>query len=131
MSVRAFTPQAVLEWLVRTGRQPDILHTHDWSTAPVGKYLWNHYHFNGLHNPKCVFTIHNLEFGEMLVGDATFACQLFTTVSPSYAFEISGNPAVEPHVGKLYGVRNGRRGCGLQGPGVGGLSAVGEWVLAG
>eukprot|EP00967_Tisochrysis_lutea_P015782 scaffold17784_cov22-Tisochrysis_lutea.AAC.2 len=32
-----FFCKAALEFLLRTGRQPDILHCHDWSTAHVAK----------------------------------------------------------------------------------------------
>lgn len=32
--------QAALEFLLRTQRQPDILHCHDWSTADVAKAYW-------------------------------------------------------------------------------------------
>ena len=31
--------QAALEFLLVTGRQPDILHCHDWSTAGVAQVL--------------------------------------------------------------------------------------------
>ena len=54
-----------------------------------------------------MFTIHNLNYGATLIGQAMAACKLATTVSPTYAAEISGNPAVAPCMGKLYGIRNG------------------------
>ena len=34
-------------------------------------------------------------------------CAVATTVSPTYAAEIAGNPAIAPHLGKMFGVRNG------------------------
>ncbi len=46
--------QAALEFLLRTGRQPDILHCHDWSTADVAKAYWTEYHQYGLWKPKVV-----------------------------------------------------------------------------
>lgn len=46
--------QAALEFLLRTGRQPDILHCHDWSTADVAKSYWTEYHHYGLWKPKVV-----------------------------------------------------------------------------
>lgn len=42
-----------------------------------------------------------------LIGDAAHHCQAFTTVSPSYAGEIGGHPALAPHAGKFRGIRNG------------------------
>ena len=41
------------------------------------------------------------------VGAAALANQIITTVSPSYAGEVSGHPAVGPHLGKFHGVLNG------------------------
>ncbi len=32
--------QAALEFLLQTGRQPDILHCHDWSTAILAETYW-------------------------------------------------------------------------------------------
>jgi hypothetical protein len=54
-----------------------------------------------------VFTIHNLNYGADLIGRAMQACAVSTTVSPTYAQEISGTPAVAPNLGKMFGVRNG------------------------
>lgn len=60
--------------------------------------------------PPCyrpVFTIHNLNYGADLIGQAMAASAVATTVSPTYAKEISGDPAVSAHLGKMIGVRNG------------------------
>lgn len=46
--------QCALEFLMRTQRQPDILHCHDWSSADVAKYYWTEYHSYGLWKPKVV-----------------------------------------------------------------------------
>ncbi|GAB4820993.1 hypothetical protein N2152v2_008039, partial [Parachlorella kessleri] len=99
--------RCALEFLLRTGRQPDILHCHDWSSADVAKYYWTEYHNYGLWKPNVVFTIHNLEFGAQKLGEAAYFSQRFTTVSPTYAFEIGGNPIIAPNAGKLMGIRNG------------------------
>jgi glycogen synthase len=37
-----------------------------------------------------VFTIHNMDFGEKKLGDAAYFSQRFTTVSPTYAWEVGG-----------------------------------------
>ena len=102
-----FFSRAALEFLLRTQRQPDILHCHDWSTAEVAKSYWNEYHAYGLWRPKVVFTIHNLNYGAAAIGDAAYFSQRFTTVSPSYAWEIGGHPSIAPHSAKLMGIRNG------------------------
>lgn len=54
-----------------------------------------------------MFTIHNLNYGAELIGRAMAAASVATTVSPTYSKEISGHPAVAPHLGKMFGVRNG------------------------
>jgi glycogen synthase len=38
-----FFSKAALEFMIRTGRQPDIVHCHDWSTAHVAKAYWEDY----------------------------------------------------------------------------------------
>ncbi len=156
--------------------RPDILHCHDWQTAPIA--------WGDKDNAKTVFTIHNLNYGARqrqrgaalqgkgrgwrgcgarldrpglrwrgwcsaarrrcrpggglsppllhparlpplptappplppapgagadLVGKAMSSSQVATTVSPTYAREISGHPAVAPNLGKLFGIRCARR----------------------
>lgn len=83
-----FFCKAALEFLLKTGRQPDILHCHDWSTAHVAQSYWSDYHPYGLHKPRVIFTIHNLNYGQKKIGEAAHACQKFTTVSPTYAYEV-------------------------------------------
>ena len=75
----------------------------------MARAYWTEWHNYGLHKPKAVFTIHNLEFGQAKIGQAVYHSQIVTTVSPSYAGEISGHGAIRDHVGKLHGVRNGAR----------------------
>ena len=59
----------------------DIVHAHDWATAPVA--------FAGdLAGAKAVFTIHNLNYGADLIGRAMAASAAATTVSPTYAAEV-------------------------------------------
>ena len=102
-----FFCNAALEFLLQTNRQPDILHCHDWSTATVAASYWQNYHNYGLWKPKVVFTIHNMNYGQMKIGEASFHAQLTTTVSPSYAGEVSGHAAVRDNLHKFHGVRNG------------------------
>ncbi|PNW73958.1 hypothetical protein CHLRE_13g579598v5 [Chlamydomonas reinhardtii] len=77
----------------------DIIHCHDWQSAPVA--------YGDRGGAKTVFTIHNLSYGADLIGRAMQACQVATTVSPTYAREIAGHPSVAAHLNKLYGVLNG------------------------
>lgn len=63
----------------------DILHCHDWSSAPVAWLFKDHYMHYGLSKARVVFTIHNLEFGAGLIGKAMAYCDKSTTVS-TYGF---------------------------------------------
>lgn len=61
------------------GGRADIVHCHDWATAPVA--------FGDLAQAAPVFTIHNLNYGADLIGRAVAASAVATTVSPTYATE--------------------------------------------
>jgi len=88
---------------------PDVLHCHDWTAAAV---CWAE-----RASAAAVLTVHNIAFGQQQIGEAMAHCDVATTVSPSYAQEVAGHPAVASHVGKLHGVRNGID-AGLWDPGV-------------
>ena len=89
-----------LRWLLNeSGRKPDILHAHDWQSAPIA--------FLDREGVAVAFTIHNLNYGADLIGRAMGTCDIATTVSPTYAAEIGGHPSVAAHHDKFYGIRNG------------------------
>jgi starch synthase len=56
----AFFSRALLEFLLKTGKQPDIIHCHDWQTALVPALLRESYAALGLAHPSVCFTLHNL-----------------------------------------------------------------------
>lgn len=43
---------------------------------------------------QVVFTIHNMNYGQKKIAEAAEWCQKFTTVSPTYAFEVGDHPAI-------------------------------------
>ena len=98
-----FFSKCALAWMQHVGDMPDIVHAHDWSTShcvfarrsslPAGA--------------ATVLTIHNLQFGQDLIGRAMQKATFATTVSPTYAEEIKGQGAVSPNAGKMVGIRNG------------------------
>ena len=59
--------RASLEYLERTGRNPDIIHLHEWQTAAAAMLYWDHFQQNTrLDRPKITLTIHNAaNSGEM------------------------------------------------------------------
>ncbi|XP_068323950.1 starch synthase 3, chloroplastic/amyloplastic-like [Pyrus communis] len=102
-----FFCHAALEFLLQSGFHPDIIHCHDWSSAPVAWLFKDHYMHYGLSKARVVFTIHNLEFGTHFIGKAVAYSDKSTTVSNTYAKEVSGNPAIASHLYKFHGIING------------------------
>ncbi|CAM8911981.1 unnamed protein product [Rhodiola kirilowii] len=102
-----FFCHAALEFLLQSGSHPDIIHCHDWSSASVSWQFKDHYMQYGLNKTRIVFTIHNLEFGAALIGKAMQYSDKATTVSVTYAKEVSGQPVIAPHLHKFHGILNG------------------------
>ena len=57
----AFFSKACLEALKVLSIVPDILHCHDWHTAPAAVYLAAEYH-KSFPNTRCLLTIHNIQY---------------------------------------------------------------------
>ncbi|EPS64175.1 hypothetical protein M569_10602, partial [Genlisea aurea] len=102
-----FFCHAALEFLQQSRFQPDIIHCHDWSSAPVAWLFKEQYMHYGLSKARIVFTIHNLEFGAAMIGKAMAFSDKATTVSPTYSREVSGHSAIAPHMYKFHGILNG------------------------
>ncbi|CAN1811135.1 Soluble starch synthase 3, chloroplastic/amyloplastic [Linum perenne] len=102
-----FFCHAALEFLLQSGSHPDIIHCHDWSSAPVAWLFKDHYVHYGLSKTRIIFTIHNLEFGVQNISKAMTYSDKATTVSPTYATEVAGNGAIAPHLYKFHGILNG------------------------
>jgi starch synthase len=113
----AFFSRAVLEMLHHIDFEPEIIHCNDWQTALVPVFLDVFYRQSEKHRSiKTVFTIHNIQyqgiFGLEIIQDvlglpehahgmveyqgncnymkaAIEQCNLLTTVSPTYAQELT------------------------------------------
>ena len=55
----AFFSKAALEFLLKSGKRPDIIHCHDWQTALVPVLLYEIYQSIGLWNSRVCLTVHN------------------------------------------------------------------------
>lgn len=54
--------RASLDYLLKSGKQPDILHLHNWQTAAVAPLFWDIFVNQGLGSTRILFTCHNFEF---------------------------------------------------------------------
>jgi starch synthase len=55
----AFFSRAVLEFLLKSGRRPDIIHCNDWQTGLVPVLLFEMYQGLGLAGSRVCYTLHN------------------------------------------------------------------------
>ncbi|MEY4385800.1 MAG: glycogen synthase GlgA [Verrucomicrobiota bacterium] len=55
----AFFCRAALEFMLKTGKHPDVIHCHDWQTALVPVLLYEMYQHLGMRHSRACFTIHN------------------------------------------------------------------------
>jgi starch synthase len=56
----AFFSRAALEFMLKSGKHPDIIHCHDWQTGLVPVLLYEMYQGLGLTHPRVCYTLHNL-----------------------------------------------------------------------
>ncbi len=57
----AFFSRAALEFMLKSGKHPDIIHCHDWQTALVPVLLYEIYQHLGMTHPRVCFTLHNMQ----------------------------------------------------------------------
>lgn len=57
----AFFSRAALEFLLKSGKRPDIIHCHDWQTGIAPVMLFDIYKGLGMGNSRVCFTLHNLK----------------------------------------------------------------------
>jgi starch synthase len=55
----AFLSKAALEFMLKAGKRPDVIHCHDWQTALVPVLLYEIYQQQGMHDQRVCYTIHN------------------------------------------------------------------------
>lgn len=57
----AFFSKAALEFLLKSGKRPDVIHCHDWQTGLVPVMLFELYQYIGMENQRVCYTIHNFK----------------------------------------------------------------------
>jgi starch synthase len=65
----AFFSRAALEFMYKTGKRPDVIHTHDWQTGLVPVLLFEMYQRMGMENQRVCHTIHNFRH-QGIVGES-------------------------------------------------------------
>lgn len=55
----AFFSRAAMEYLLKSGKHPDIIHCHDWQTGLVPVFLYEIYQHLGMQRSRACYTIHN------------------------------------------------------------------------
>ncbi|KAL3700083.1 hypothetical protein R1sor_018105 [Riccia sorocarpa] len=68
--------RAALEFLLQSGKRPDMIHTHDWQTAVVAPLYWDIYVPQGLDSARLAFTCHNFEYQGVDAPGALASCGL-------------------------------------------------------
>ncbi len=56
-----FFCRAALEFMWKSGKNPDIIHCHDWQTALIPVLLYEIYQNMGMTHPRVCYTLHNLK----------------------------------------------------------------------
>lgn len=57
----AFFTKAAMEFILHSGKRPDIIHTHDWQSALAPVMLYELYQHSGMEKIRCLHTIHNFK----------------------------------------------------------------------
>ncbi len=57
----AFFCRAALEFMLQSGKHPDVIHCHDWQTGLVPVLLFDVYKHLGMTHPRVCYTLHNLK----------------------------------------------------------------------
>ncbi|XVF17434.1 hypothetical protein REPUB_Repub10bG0121900 [Reevesia pubescens] len=53
--------RASLDYIAKSGKQPDVLHLHNWETAIVGPLFWDIFYKQGLGNTRILLTCHGFD----------------------------------------------------------------------
>ncbi|MGF1492675.1 MAG: glycogen synthase GlgA [Microcoleaceae cyanobacterium] len=72
----AFFSRATLEFLLKTGKRPDIIHCHDWQTGLVPVLLFEMYKYLGMETQRVCYTIHNFKHQGVAGADVLWATGL-------------------------------------------------------
>jgi starch synthase len=75
----AFFCKAAMEFMLHSGKRPDVIHCHDWQTALVPVLLYEMYEHAGMHNSRVCLTVHNFRHQGVCDDEVLWATGLLPT----------------------------------------------------
>lgn len=89
----AFFCKAAMEFMLHTGKRPDVIHCHDWQTALVPVLLFEQYQHLGLATQRACLTVHNFRH-QGVCGPEVLAA---TGLTPAERFRVPERLADDRH----------------------------------
>lgn len=68
--------RASLDYIVKSGKKPDVLHIHNWETAIVGPLFWDIFVNQGLESTRILLTCHDIDSQCLVQHDKLALCGL-------------------------------------------------------
>ncbi|XP_062143993.1 probable starch synthase 4, chloroplastic/amyloplastic isoform X2 [Alnus glutinosa] len=68
--------RASLDYIVKSGKQPDVLHIHNWETSIVGPLFWDIFVKQGLGATRVLLTCHDFDLQHLQQPDKLSLCGL-------------------------------------------------------
>ncbi|KAK4772631.1 hypothetical protein SAY86_014406 [Trapa natans] len=68
--------RASLDYLVKSGKKPDVIHVHNWETSVVGPLFWDIFVKQGLERTRILLTCHDLKSQNPAQPDKLALCGL-------------------------------------------------------
>ncbi|KAK9285332.1 hypothetical protein L1049_024523 [Liquidambar formosana] len=72
----SYFSRASLDYIVKSGKQPDVLHIHNWETAIVGPLFWDIFVKQGLGDTRILLTCHGFDSQCLAEPDKLALCGL-------------------------------------------------------
>lgn len=68
--------RASLDYIVKSGKKPDVLHIHNWETAIIGPLFWDIFVQQGLEGSRILFTCHDIHAQSLVQPEKLALCGL-------------------------------------------------------
>ncbi|XP_008440478.2 probable starch synthase 4, chloroplastic/amyloplastic isoform X3 [Cucumis melo] len=68
--------RASLDYIVKSGKKPDVLHIHNWQTALIGPLFWDIFVQQGLEGSRILFSCHDIHAQSLVQPEKLALCGL-------------------------------------------------------